>query len=379
MSAPLTPRQLRVIDLTQVMAGPFCTRILADMGAEVIKVEPPEGDGMRGRPPRVDRFSRYFGHLNCGKQSIAADLKNAEDLALVLALIDTADVLVENFRPGVMDRLGLGFETLRLRNPRLVFCSISGFGQTGPGADRPAYAPMIHASSGYDLTLMGFSPDLDRPAPTGVFLADVLAGIYAFGAVQAALYQRETTGQGQRIDVSLMESLMSMMVYECQEAQLPQARKRHVYRPVRARDGYVIVAPLSKKNFDSLLALLGDPDWGRDPRFASAPGREANWTEITAHIEAWTETRDAADCERAMTAAGVPSARYRSVAEALEDEALAHRGFLEPISDGGGNYHVFNQPFRMSGCDVRARAEVPDLGQSLPRYRAEMKGNADAV
>lgn len=366
-------RPLRVIDFTLVMAGPFCTRLFADMGAEVIKIEPPEGDAMRGRPPTQDGHSRYFGHLNCGKHSIAIDLKVKEQRELVLKLIDTADVVVENFRPGVMDRLGLGYESLRARNPRLVFCSISGFGQTGTAANKPAYAPMIHAASGYDLALMGFSADGDRPAPTGMFVADVMAGVYAFGAIQAALLQRERSGTGQRVDVALLDSLMSMMIYECQETQLPQSRKRHVYRPLKASDGYVIAAPLSRKNFESLGRLLGNPPWIADERFASAAGREQNWSEIMGHLEAWTKDRRAADCERLLNEAGVPCSRYRTVEEAMADPSLVERGFLQTIEDGGGPYQVFGAPFKMSDCDVRARAHVPELGADLERYVRELQ------
>lgn len=373
MTKNTASRPLRVIDFTLVMAGPFCTRLFADMGAEVIKIEPPEGDAMRGRPPKREGHSRYFGHLNCGKHSLAVDLKVAEERNLVLKLIDTADVLVENFRPGVMDRLGLGYEALKARNPGLIFCSISGFGQTGMAAKKPAYAPMIHAASGYDLTLMSFSPEGGKPAPTGMFVADVLAGVYAFGAIQASLYQREQSGEGQRIDVALMDSIMSMMIYECQEAQFPQPRKRHVYGPLRASDGYVIAAPLSRKNFESLGKLLGNPPWIDDERFASAAGREQNWVEIMGHIEAWTKDKSAADCERLLNEAGVPCSRYRSVEEAMADPALVERGFLQTIEDGGGPYQVFGAPFKMSGCDVRARPHVPALGADLDRYLNELQ------
>mgnify|MGYP000217845264 CR=1 FL=1 len=370
-------RPLRVVDFTLVMAGPFCTRMFADIGAEVIKVEPPTGDTMRGRPPMEDGHSRYFGHLNCGKHSLAADLKNPDDLALVRDVIATADVVVENYRPGVMDRLGLGYEALRALNPRLIYCSISGFGQEGRAAKQPAYAPMIHAASGFDLALMGFAPEADRPAPTGMFTADVMAGIYAFGAVQTALYQREKTGEGQRIDVALMDSILSLMVYECQAAQAPQARPRHVYGPLKASDGFVIAAPLSQKNFDSLGVLLGNPGWIADDRFATAAGREANWAEIMQHIEVWTATRPAAECERLMLAAGVPCARYRTVAEAMADPALADRGLLQTVGETGASYQVFNPPFKMSGCDVRARERVPDLDEARARLLREVAAPTD--
>lgn len=371
-ACPQAGQGVRIVDFTQVMAGPFCTRLLADLGAEVIKIEPPGGDSMRHRPPMQQGHSRYFGHLNCGKHSVVADLKDPQDIAFIQKLIATADVVVENFRPGVMARLGLGATALQARNPRLIYCAISGFGQHGAAAAKPAYAPMIHAASGYDLALMAFSAQAEHPAPTGVFVADVMAGIYAFGAIQAALYQREKTGVGQVIDVALMDSLLSMLVYECQVAQAPQAKKRHVYGPLATSDGFVVAAPLSQKNFDSLLALLGTPDWGGDARFATAAGREANWAEIMAHLEVWTRTRSAAECEALMMGAGVPCARYRSVAEAMADADAQERGLTAEIHDEGGSYRVFNPPFRMSAAVAQARPWVRALDADGARLRDEI-------
>jgi len=185
---------LRVLDFSIMLAGPYCARLFADMGADVVKIEPPEGDDMRLRKPLRDGESAYFGQLNAGKRSLALDLKQPEAIALVQRLAAEADVVIENFRPGVMERLRLGASELRALNPRLVYASISGYGQQGPAAGRAAYAMIVHAASGFDRTLARYAGDRDRPAPGAVFVADLLGGIFAYAAIQTALVQRARTG-----------------------------------------------------------------------------------------------------------------------------------------------------------------------------------------
>ena len=369
---------IRVIDFGQVMAGPLACRLMADVGADVIKIETPEGDSMRARPPLRVGHSAYFGALNAGKRSVVLDLKKEQGRRDAFDLAASADVVLENFRPGVMARLGLGWEALSAVNPRLVYCAISGFGQQGEGAKRPAYAPMIHATSGLDLALMEFSSGTDRPAPTGMFYADVLAAVFAWGAIQNALFERERTCLGQLVDVALLDSLMSMMVYECQEAQFPQSRKRHVYTPIKAQDGFVIVVPLSGKNFTALIEVLGNPAWGSDPIFASAVGREKNWALIMQYVEEWTSLRSAEECERIFIASGVPCSRYRTVAEALDDPISIERGLLETVEDGAGTFGVPNPPFRMSLTDVRVRRHIPALGNATEDILRSLRNRQDS-
>src|SRR6476620_11357304 len=181
---------LRVLDFSTTIAGPHCTRMLADMGAEVIKIESEEGETMRTRPPVRNNSSTVFGQLNVGKNSLVLDLKSPMGLEAVRRLVATADVLVENFRPGVMRRLKLDHASLHEVNPKLIYCSISGYGQTGPSAELPAYAPVIHAASGYEMAHLAYQPGRSRPDYCGIYHADVLTGVYAFGAISAALYQR---------------------------------------------------------------------------------------------------------------------------------------------------------------------------------------------
>lgn len=193
---------VRVLDFTTIVSGPHCTRLLADLGAEVIKIEPPEADFVRTQPPLRAGKSAYFAHLNCGKKSVAINLRQPGAVDLIRELA-TKCVVVENSRPGVMGRLGLDYAAIEKLNPRIVHCSISGFGQTGPWAKRSAYAPMLHAASGFDLVNLSHQNGIERPLNTGIYVGDVLGGTYAFGAIQSTPLAREGTGRGDHIDLAM--------------------------------------------------------------------------------------------------------------------------------------------------------------------------------
>jgi CoA:oxalate CoA-transferase len=353
---------MRVVDFTSMIAGPYCTRLLADCGAEVLKIEEPHGDHMRSRPPLRDGHSTYFGHLNAGKKSVALDLKSEEGRNSAQRLIAASDVVVENFRPGVMKRLGLDYAALAVAKPDLVYCSISGFGQTGPRAEQPAYAPVIHAASGFDHTQFTYQDGQEKPAKTGIFVADVLAAVYAFGAIQTALIGRLRHGNGQFIDVALMDSMINLLVFECQEAQFPSKERRPLYVPMRARDGFVIVAPVNQRNFEQLADAVGHQEWKTDTRFATVGARTTNWDALMAVLEEWTARWTARDCEDALMKAGVPCSRYLSVAEAMADPQLAARGSLATVTDGAGTFLVPNPPFRFGDGSVGVGPDVPALG-----------------
>jgi CoA:oxalate CoA-transferase len=360
MARPLAG--IRIVDFTSMIAGPYCTRLLADCGAEVIKIEEPHGDHMRTRPPLRDGHSTYFGHLNAGKKSLSLDLKSAEGREAARHLVASSDVVVENFRPGVMKRLGLDYAALSSAKPDLVYCSISGFGQTGPRAEQPAYAPVVHAASGFDHTQFTYQDGQERPAKTGIFVADVLAAVYAFGAIQTALIGRLRHGNGQFIDVALMDSMINLLVFECQEAQFPSKQRRPLYVPMRARDGFVIVAPVNQRNFEQLADAVGHPEWKAEPRFATVAARTTNWDALMAAVEAWTVLHPARDCEDTLMKAGVPCSRYLSVAEAMADSQLAARGSLATVADGAGSFLVPNPPFRFGDGSVGVGPDVPALG-----------------
>jgi crotonobetainyl-CoA:carnitine CoA-transferase CaiB-like acyl-CoA transferase len=331
-----------------MLAGPHCARLMADLGAEVIKIEGLEGDLIRARPPLRDGNSTYFGALNCGKKSVAIDLKSQSAKAIIHDLAKLCDVVVENFRPGVMVRLGFDYATLSKLNPKLVYCSISGYGQSGSGATRAAYAPIVHAASGYDSANLGYQVQQDTPASTGIFVADILSGAYAFGAIQAALVHRERTGRGQAVDVSLMDSMLNLMVFECQEAQFPSEQRRPVYAPMKTLDGHVIIAPISQKNFEQMADAMQRPDLKADVRFSTGAARVAHWTELMTVIEQWTEKRTGVAIEAVMDANSVPCSRFLTVADAMKDPQLAERGSMSRIQDGAGDFLVPNAPFQFT-------------------------------
>jgi len=355
---------LRVLDFSTTIAGPHCARMLADMGADVIKIEAADGETMRTRPPVRSGYSTAFGQLNVGKKSLVLDLKSDRGKEVVRRLTAHADIVVENFRPGVMRRLKLDFESLAPLNQRLIYCSISGYGQSGPSAELPAYAPVIHAASGYEMAHLAYQPGRQRPDYCGIYHADVLAGVYAFGAISAALYQRSQTGRGQHIDVSMLESMLSLTLNEVQWAQFPvKQTSRPIFGPVETKDGYVMVAIASEKTFQGLMKVIGHPEWINDPRFAVYADRRSNWAELMDGVEAWSRTVTTEECLAGLNREGVPSSAYRTVAQALADPQLAHRGALAEVEDGGGSFKMMNLPFRMSGARVAAGKRIATLGE----------------
>lgn len=362
---------IRVLDFSAMISGPYCGRLLADLGAEVIKLEPPEGDYMRTRPPLRDGVSLYFGVLNAGKRSVALDLKHPDGVALAKDLAAKADVVIENFRPGVMARLGLDYAALAAFNPRLVFCSISGYGQGGACASLPAYAPIVQAASGYDLANLSHQDERQRPLNTGMFLADYLTGVHAFGAVCAALVRRDRTGRGEAIDCAMMDAMLGMLAYEVGEAQERQPNPRPLYKPTRARDGFIMLAPVSEANFAAMARAAGHPEWVGDPRFAGA-ARLKNWEAMLAEMDRWAADKTVAECQAAMDAGGVPCSRFGTVAQLMASPYAAERGLFAEVTAGGTRFLATNPPFRMEGAATGAR--LPALGEDGRRVVAEILG-----
>jgi CoA:oxalate CoA-transferase len=369
-----TFERLRVVDFTTTIAGPHCTRLLADIGAEVIKVEAPEGDMMRSRQPLRDGASTSFGQLNTGKKSVVLDLKRPAAVAAARRLVATADVVVENFRPGVMQRFGLDYPVLKALKPDLVYCAISGYGQSGPSAGLPAYAPVIHASSGYDLAQIAYQGVDRRPDYCGIYIADVLTGTYAFGAIMTALYQRQATGDGQLIDVSMLESMLSLTLSELQLAQFPGSfvAGRPVFGPIVTKDGYINLSIASERTFQNLAAAAGRPDWISDPRFAKYPDRRANWGLLIEELETWSIQRTSAEVQAVFDRHQVPGSPYRTVKEAMDDPQLAHRRSLTEVRDKGGSFLALNPPFRFSAAEAAARPFVAALGEHTAAVLGEL-------
>ncbi len=371
---------VKVLDFTAVMAGPYASRMMADLGAEVVKIESLSGDQVRERPPQRKGQSTYFGHLNAGKKSMALDLKNPNVLKAIKTMITEYDIVIENFRPGVMKRLGLDYETLSSLNPRLIYCSISGYGQTGPKSLNPAYAPIVHAASGFDKVNLHYQDDMDAPAATGIFVADVLAGTHAFGAIQAALYQREKSKEGQHIDVSMLDAMVGMLIFETQETQFPGKNRRPLYTPLKTTDDFVIIAPTSPRNFSKLCEVINHTEWLTDPRFKTNADRNSNWAELFYEIEKWTSKHTADAVESILTAEGVPCSKYCELSDVMTDPQLLHRGTFTEISDVSGPFKVTNPPFKMSGSRTEARNHIPILGEnSLEILRAESQMSEESL
>jgi CoA:oxalate CoA-transferase len=363
---------LRVLDFSTTIAGPHCSRLLADMGADVVKVESPEGDLMRSRPVQRDGAGTMFGQLNAGKRSIVLDLKRPESIAAIKKLAAKVDVVLENYRPGVMKRLGIDYPELAKVNPRLVYCAISGYGQTGPAAGRPAYAPVIHASTCYDMAHLFYQQGRERPDNCGIFVADYASGSYAMGAILAALYQRNATGQGQMVDVSMFETLVGMLLGEVNRAQFDfEMPSRPMYGPVEAKDGYVMLATASERTFQDMATAAGRRDWLTDQRFEKYPDRRMNWDQFVDEFEAWSKQLTVKECVAALEKHGVPCSPYLTVTEALQDPQVEHRGSLCTIEDSAGSYKSPAPPFRFSGSALQSGPKVADLGEHTSSVLAE--------
>lgn len=371
---------LRILDFSTTIAGPHCSRLLADMGADVIKVESPEGDLMRSRPVQRDGASTMFGQLNAGKKSIVLDLKRPESIAAIKKLVAKVDILVENYRPGVMKRLGLDYPVLAAINPKLIYCAISGYGQTGPGAGRPAYAPVIHAATGYDMAHLFYQQGRERPDNCGIFVADYASGAYAMGAILAALHQRHTTGKGQMVDVSMFETLVGMLLGEVNRAQFDfEMPSRPMYGPIEAGDGYVMLATASERTFQDMATAAGRRDWLTDPRFEKYADRRMNWGLLIDELEQWSKKMTVKEVVAALEKHGVPCSPYLTVTEALQDPQVEHRGSLCTIEDSGGSYKSPAPPFRFSGSPLQSGPKVASLGADTKSVLSEAGLSASEI
>jgi CoA:oxalate CoA-transferase len=363
---------IRVLDFSMFMAGPYCTRLMADMGAEVIKIEPPSGDFLRAAPPVRDGHSAYFGVINCGKRSIALDLKQPAAQHIVHELARTADVVIENFRPGVMARLNLDYSTLRQDNPRLIYCSVSGYGQTGPRAGRASFAPIIQAASGFDTLIPTYDNEIERPVAHRYVIADVLAATHALAGINAALFKRTQTGRGDRLDIAMMDTMLSMLSYEYAAAQFPDAQGPMVFKPMRTRDGFIAIAPVSEANFVSLAEAAGHLEWLEDSRFSSRAARVDNWAALLVTIEAWTATTTSAGAEQLLIQHGCPASAYRTVAEASDDAQVAARSSRVMVSDAAGEYAAPHCAIQFAEANTAVNTRVPSLGEDAPALLSEL-------
>ena len=307
-------------------------------------------------------MSTVFTQLNCGKKCMSLDLKQPAAIEIIKQLVQTYDVVVENFSPGVMDRLGLGYETLVQDRPNLIMCSISGFGQTGPSAKRPAYAPVVQAESGFEMVYLQYQPELKRPFNMGPPIADTTASLQALSAINAALFYRERTGQGQYLDIAMFDALISTIPKEFQQVYWPSTPDR-MYGSFETRDGFVLAMPVTQNHFTGLVAGMDKPELLADPRFAETAARMAHYTEYTAIVATWLRTLTTDEAMVELEKAHVPCARYRTMAEATEDPQLAHRNMVVEIEDPSGPLKVMNSPFLFSHTQSSVRPWAAGLGQ----------------
>jgi CoA:oxalate CoA-transferase len=354
---------VRVLDFTMYVAGPYCSRLLADMGAEVIKVEPLGGEIMRNAPPFQGTQSAYFGHLNCGKKSIELDLKNPAAIEAINRLLPSVDVVLENYRPGVMARLGLDYGSLTEAKPDLIYCSISGYGQIGTDSKNPAFATIINASSGFDMMMMDYETSLDRPLRHRSNAPDFMGGVHACAAICAALFGRDRNGRGQRIDVAMIDAIHNMMAHEYQAAQIENPEKAPIFAPIRASDGFLMVAPVSQANFAALARAIGREELIEDPRFAESRPRIDNWDELLIVIEGEVSRLTAEEAERRINDSGCPCTRYLTLVESIDRPHVEERGAAIRIVDGAETYRVANTPMLFTATDVGARSWVPTPGE----------------
>lgn len=350
-----------VVDFSAVFAGPICSRFMLDCGADVIKIETPVvGDLTRG----VDGLSRVFAQFNAGKPSIAIDLKHASGQALAQQLIEGADVVIQNFRPGIMAKFGLDYDSLRHQRPDLVYCSISGFGLSGPYVDRAAFAPIVHAASGFDSVHSLAQEGSDRrPANWEIMVADMLTGAYAFGAIQTALLSRERSGVGEHVDISMMESMMTLIPAHIQAEQMEEPPVIGRYCPVKTQDGFVMVCVVSDKNMQSLCAALKRPELMQDPRFVRS-ARLANVGQLATEIERWSASLTAAECEKALNHAGVPCSVYQRTQDLFAHPQVVERNSFTTLSnDQLGDFLIQNMPVKFQHSDNTAASWVAKLGE----------------
>ncbi len=376
---------VRVLDFTRVLAGPLASALLADLGADVVKVEPPQGDDYRSIGPMRAGESALFSAMNRNKRGIVLDLKSPAAREVVRRLAAGADLVFENFRPGVADRLGIGAAALREVNPKLVFVSISGFGQTGPLAQRPAYDIVVQAMSG----LMEATGDpAGPPTLVGEAVSDVGAGLWASWAALAALHDARATGRGRHVDVAMLDTTLAFLAtatarYLFTGEPARRVGNRHPlsapFGVYRARDGHFAVAVLNEKLFAAFAAVIGRPEFTADPRFASDDQRLRHEPVLRDAIETWAARHSADDAVQAMEAAGVPAAPIRNVAEAYASPHAEARALLRAVDHPRiEGLRVPVQPVKFGSADAAVPRRAPALGEHTAAVLAEWLG-ADAA
>jgi CoA:oxalate CoA-transferase len=370
---------VRVLDLTRVLSGPFCTMLLGDLGADVIKVEAPEGDPVRAQGAMRDGLSWYFAAFNRNKRSVRLDLRRPEGRVVLARLIERADVLVENFRPGVLARLGFDDVRLKALRPSLVTCSINGFGSRGPYRDRPAFDFIAQAMSGF-MSVNG-RPD-DPPLRSGVPISDLIAGLYAALSICASVVRARSTWEGQRAEISMTNGLISMLAYIASDYFAtgrvpPRAGNDHPisapYGLFATRDGEIAIAPPGDEFFGRLADALGEPGLKTDPLYATGAARVANRARINAIVGGKLAAQTTAHWVEVLNAAGVPSGPVYGVDEVFSDpQVVAQDMEMRVEHPGHGLVRMLGFPMKLADTPCRVRRPAPELGEHTDAVLAEL-------
>ena len=370
-----------VLDLTRVLSGPYCTMVLGDLGARIIKVEQPgKGDDTRAwGPPFLGEESAYFLSINRNKESVTLDYKPAAGRKVLAELIAKADVLVENFRPGTLERAGFGWDAVHQEFPRLVYASIAGYGQTGPRKDEAGYDAVMQAEGG----LMSVTGDADRPGyRLGVAITDMVAGLYCSQGITAALLARERSGEGQRVDIGMLDTTAALLTYQAANwfatGQTPQRRgNRHAtiapYETFTTADGEIVVAVGNDDLWKRFCPAVGLPELAANPRFATNRDRMANYDDMRPPIDRVFRTATNAEWIARLNAAGVANGEVRDIGQMLNDPQLAAREMVQTMMHPTvGAIRVVGAPIKLSATPASLRTPPPVLGQHTDAVLAEL-------
>jgi formyl-CoA transferase len=379
---------LFVLDLSRVLSGPICTMMLADMGARVVKVEPPpHGDDTRlWGPPFLGGISTYFHSVNRNKKSLGLNLKTVAGREILWRLMAQADVVVENFRPGVLAKLGFDYESVSARHPKIIYCSVSGFGQTGPYRSRPGYDVVAQGESGL-MDLTGYPGE--PPAKVGVSIADVMAGMYAFQGILLALLARERTQKGQWVDVSLLDSAVSTLTYQAliylTTGRSPERiGTRHPsitpYECFRVRDGFVNIGVTNQKQWVNFCSVLGLPQLAADPRFETMEQRLTHYAELKEVLDRALDGMTRQEVLSKMSEAEVPAGAINTVAEILEDPQIRARDMIQELTHPEyGMVRLLGIPVKLSGTPGIVEGPPPYFGEHNENVLAELGYSTDSI
>jgi crotonobetainyl-CoA:carnitine CoA-transferase CaiB-like acyl-CoA transferase len=376
---------IRIIDVSQILAGPSGSMLMGDLGAEILKIETLNGDETRQTPPYFyGEDSAYFWSINRNKKSIALDLKSLEGLEVFYDMVAKADVVYDNFRPGVLERLKIDYENLKNRNPKIICCSISTFGSTGPYRDRPGYDLIVQAmSGGMSITGEPGGPFLRAGIPIG----DVMGGMAAVQAILAAYIAREKTGRGQRLEVSLLETQIYYLTYIAQyyfhSGKVPgpigSGHQSHVpYQAFKTKDIQIVIVAFQNNHFQKLCEAVGKPEWAQDPRFATREGRLANKSVLIQMMENHLQTRGGDEWLEKIHRAGVPAGPINTLDRVFSDPQVLARDMVVEIEGAGGEkIKAIGHPFTMSETPVKTYARPPRLGEHSREVLANLLGYSE--